>query len=179
MFQPRKRATLQGMSATTEWLQVGLLALNACLIAWYLHETRRTRKAAEKQVDVGQQQLEAQTKPALIARLPENSQLVELLNIGSGPALHLEFMSVPRGSIARENLTGLGFDRIVFLEPKQTRGLHVRTREPEIPATVWLDSSSRSLRCEYRSLSGRTYFSVFDFDHTGHVVENTHLGECV
>jgi hypothetical protein len=167
------------MSATTEWLQVGLLTLNAGLIAWYLHETRRTRQAAERQVEVGQQQLEAQTKPALIARLLENSQLVELLNIGSGPALHLELMSVPRGSIARQNLTGLGFDRIVFLEPKQTRVLHVRTREPEVPATVWLDSSSRSLRCEYRSLSGRIYFSVFDFDHTGNFVENTHLGERV
>src|SRR5437868_382741 len=144
------------MSATTEWLQVGLLTLNVGLIAWYLHETRRTRKAADRQVEVGQQQLEAQTKPALIARLQENSQLVELLNIGSGPALHLEFMSVPRGSMTRQNSTGLGFDRIAFLEAKQTRVLHVRAREPEIPATAWLDSSNRSLRCEYRSLSGRT-----------------------
>lgn len=159
-------------------MQVGLLALNAGLIAWYLHETRRTRFAAERQVEVGLQQLEAQTKPALIARLPENSQLVELVNIGNGPALHLEFMSVPRGSIDRQNLTGLGFDRIAFLEPKQTRVLHVRTREPEVPATAWLDSSSRSLRCEYRSLSGRTYFSVFDFDHAGNFIENTHFGEC-
>jgi hypothetical protein len=166
------------MSTMTEWLQVGLLTLNAGLIAWYLHETRRTRLAAERQVEVGQRQLEAQTKPALIARLQENSQLVELVNIGSGAALHLEFMSVPRGSTIRQNLTGFRFDRVVFLEPKQTRILHVRTREPEIPATVWLDSSSRSLRCEYRSLSGRTYFSVFDFDHTGTFVENTHFGEC-
>ena len=167
------------MSATTEWFQVGLLTINAGLIAWYLHETRKTRRAAERQVEIGQEQLEAQAKPALIARLPEDGQLIELLNIGSGPALHLEFMSVPRGSIDRENLTGMGFDRVVFLEPKQTRVLHVRTREPEIPATAWLDSSSRSFRCEYRSLSGRTYFSIFDFDHTGNFVENTHFGECV
>jgi hypothetical protein len=166
------------MSATTDWIQVGLLALNAGLIAWYLHETRRTRLAAETQVKVGQQQLEAQTKPALIARLLEDSHIVELVNIGNGPALHLEFMSVPRGSIARQNLMGLGFDRIVFLEPKQTRVLKVRTREPEITTTFWLDSSSRSLRCEYRSLSGRAYFSVFDFDNTGNFVENTHFGEC-
>ena len=70
-------------------MQVGVLALNAGLIAWYLHETGRTRLAAERQVEVGQQQLEAQTKAALIARLPENSQLVELLNIGSGPSIAL------------------------------------------------------------------------------------------
>jgi hypothetical protein len=140
------------MITLTSWLQVILLTVNAGLFVWYLNEAQKSRRAAERQVEVGQQQLEAQIRPALIARLSEDSQVVDLINIGSGPALHLEFMSVPKGSTDRHNLSGLGFDRIVFLEPKQTRVLHVRTREPEIPGTVLLDSSSRSLRCEYGSL---------------------------
>jgi hypothetical protein len=168
------------MSTTTDWIQTGLLLVNAGLIAWYLRETIKLRHAAEKQVEVGQEELEGHAKPALIARPWEkNSQLMELVNIGSGPALHLEFLSVPRKSTTRELVSGVGFDRIAYLESQQTRVINVRTREPEIPGrnTYFLDSSSRSLRCEYRSLSGRVYFSVFDFDHTGNFVEDTHLGE--
>jgi hypothetical protein len=154
-----------------------LLAVNAGLFVRYLHETTQMRRAAEKQIKVSQEQLEAQAKPALIARLQQNSHVVELINIGSGPALHIEFMTVPRGSKSREGITGLGYDRIAFIEPKQTQLTHVRSREPDVPGTFFLDSSSRSLRCEYRSLSGRVYFSVFDFDHVGNFVEDTRLGE--
>ena len=161
-----------------QWLQLGVLSVNVALIAWYLHETIKMRRAAEKQVAVSRQQLEGAAKPALIARLQENSHVVELVNIGSGPALHLEFMTVPKGSVSKEGITGLGYDRIAFLESKQTRVTHVRSREPDIPGTFFLDSSSRSLRCEYRSLSGCVYFSVFSFDHTGNFVEDTRFGEC-
>lgn len=165
------------MSELTQWLQVGLLAVNAVLFAWYLRETTQMRRAAERQAELGRQQLEAQVKPALIARLQANSHTVELINIGSGPALHVEFMTVPRGSKSREGITGLGYDQIAFIEPKQTQLTHVRSREPDVPGTVFLDSSSRSLRCEYRSLSGRVYFSVFDFDHVGNFVEDTRFGD--
>jgi hypothetical protein len=166
------------MNAATEWLQVGLLTVNAGLFVRYLHETTQMRRAAETQIKVAQEQLEAQAKPALIARVQQNSHIVELINIGNGPALHLEFMSVPRGSSKRETFTGLGStNHIAFIEPKQMQLTHVRSREPDVPGTVFLDSSSRSLRCEYRSLSGRVYFSVFDFDHAGNFVEDTRFGE--
>ena len=125
------------MGELIQWLQVVLLTVNVGLIGWYLHETAKTRRAAEKQVEVSRQQLEAQTKPALIARLQENSHVVELVNIGSGPALHLEFMTVPKGSLSREGITGLGYDRIAFLEPKQTQLTHVRSREPGVPGTFF------------------------------------------
>jgi hypothetical protein len=154
-----------------------LLAVNAGLFVWYPRETTQMRRAVEKQIKVSQEQLEAQAKPALIARLQQNSHVVELINIGSGPALHVEFMTVPRGSTSREGITGLGYDRIAFIEPKQAQLTHVRSREPDVPGTFFLESSSRSLRCEYRSLSGCVYFSVFDFDHVGNFVEDTHFGE--
>ncbi len=47
------------MSATTDWLQVGLLAVNAGLIYKYLRETMRTRSAAENQVTKTQELVEA------------------------------------------------------------------------------------------------------------------------
>lgn len=166
--------TLQNVCLVASTL---LLAVNAGLFVWYLRETTQMRRAAEMQIKFSLEQLEAQAKPALIARLQANSHLVEFINIGSGPALHVECMSVPRGSKSREGITGLGFDHIAFIEPKQTQLTHVRSREPDIPGTFLLDSSSRSLRCEYRSLSGRVYFSAFDFDHVGNFVEDTRFGD--
>jgi hypothetical protein len=185
------RCSLRLRTVNSQWViaiatmvQDVLLLASAVLVAWYLYETRKMRRAAEAQVTESQalvkasrEQLEAQAKPALIARLQQNSHVVELINIGSGPALHVEFMTVPRGSSKGENITGLGFDHIAFLEPKQTQLTHVRSREPDVPGTVFLDSSSRSLRCEYRSLSGCVYFSVFDFDHVGNFVEDTRFGK--
>jgi hypothetical protein len=165
------------MSEVTNWAQVILLTGNLGLVAWYLSETAKMRRAAEQQVDASQRQLEAQTKPALTARLQENTHLVELVNIGSGPALHLEFWAVPKGSTSREGGSGVGFDRIVFLEPRQTQILHVATSKPDLPATFPLQSHCHSLRCEYRSLSGRVYFSVFDFNERGTLIEDTHFGE--
>jgi len=136
------------------------------------------RLAAEMQVKASQEQLEGQIKPAVIARLPNNGHRIELVNIGNGPALHFEFKSVLRGAIDEKVVMGLDYDKIAFLEPAQAALTRIRTCEPDIPGTYNLHCNSRSLRCEYRSLSGRVYFSVFIFDEAGNFVENTLFGEC-
>ena len=183
LFPHDSRLTLRGMNdqhviAIATAVQVVLLVANGILVYLYLRATQQIAKMNREQVKVSQLQLEAQIKPALVARLQNDSHVVELVNIGSGPALHVKFVVVPKGSTMWQDVCGLGgYDQIAFLESKQTWLTHVRTRKPDVAGTFILDSSSASLRCDYKSLSGRTYFSVFDFDQSGGFVENTHFGE--
>jgi hypothetical protein len=71
-------------------------------------------------------------------------------------------------------MEGFGFDRIAFLESRQAVDTRVRTSfvqgtnpNPHL--------NGRSLRCEYKSLSGRCYFTVTDFDSEGAFVSHAHL----
>jgi hypothetical protein len=158
--------------------QAVVLIVTAWFVWRYLQETQRLREAAQQQLAVSLEQLEGQAKPALIGRIEENG-CVRLVNIGVGPALHIELESVLKGSRVREFVTGIGTDRIAYIEPKLTELTHVQIRKSVMPPNYDPDPKSRSLRCQYRSLSGRIYESVFEFDANGSVVLDTHFGECV
>jgi hypothetical protein len=170
----------QAVTAVATVVQDLLLLVSAVLIYWYLYETRRMRKAAEEQVAESQalvkaseEQLEGQIKPAIVVRVQERA--VQLVNIGSGPALHVELSAVLRGSLTKDQMEGFSFDRIAFLESRQAVDTRVRTSfvqgtnpNPHL--------NGRSLRCEYKSLSGRCYFTVTDFDSEGAFATETHFG---
>ena len=172
----------QYVIAVATIVQDFLLLVSAFLIGWYLYETRKMRKSAEKQVAESQalvraseEQLEGQIKPAIVVRV-QQQHAVQLVNIGSGPALHVELSAVLRGSLTKDQMEGFGFDRIAFLEQRQAIGTRVRTlslqgqnQNPNL--------NGRSLRCEYKSLSGRCYFTVTDFDSEGAYATETHFGE--
>jgi hypothetical protein len=172
----------QAVTAVATVVQDLLLLVSAVLIYWYLYETRRMRKAAEEQVAESQalvkaseEQLEGQIKPAIVVRV-QQQRAVQLVNIGSGPALHVELSAVLRGSLTKDQREGFGFDRIAFLESRQAVDTRVRTSfvqgtnpNPHL--------NGRSLRCEYKSLSGRCYFTVTDFDSEGAFATETHFGE--
>lgn len=184
-----------------------LLLASAVLIAWYLFETRKMRKAAEDQVKesqalvvaaqkqlaagheqvrasqsqvtaayqqlaaireqtaIAQDQLEGQIRPALVARLVHEG--VELVNIGSGPAMHVKLGPVTRGSGAYVKPPQFAQlpDPITFIKPGQERQTWVQVKAgPGRPGAPHLDDLS--LQCTYKSLSGRTHYTVVDFEGT-------------
>jgi hypothetical protein len=167
-----------------DWLNFGVSFLTLVCVAWYLRETHKTRKAAENQVNaahdqltamqqqtgVALDQLEGQNRPALVARVTNHG--VELLNIGSGPAMHVQLSPANKGKGAY--LTVHKFpeqhDPIPFLEAGQTHQTIVQcTASPHFPGAPVLND--RSLQCTYKSLSGRVHYTVVDF--TGTTVDDT------
>src|SRR5438128_2664030 len=76
-------------------------------------------KAAQQQVAIAADQLEGQIRPALVARV--NRHGVELLNIGSGPALHVQLSPAKRslGAVLAVHPFPEPHDRIAFLEARQ------------------------------------------------------------
>jgi len=121
--------------------------------------------AIREQTAIAQDQLEGQIRPALVAQHAPDG--VELVNIGSGPALHVKLGPVTRGSGAYVKPPQFAQlpDLITFIEPGQKRQTWVQVKSrPDKPGRPDLDGSS--LQCTYKSLSGRTHYTVVDFAGT-------------
>jgi len=119
--------------------------------------------AIRHQTAVAQDQLEGQIRPAIVARA--NRYGIELVNIGSGPALHVQLSPVNKGQAA---FVKPGFfegttDPIPFLEMKQVQQTVLQLEQPnhQYPGAPVL--GDRSLQCTYKSLSGRIHYTVVDF----------------
>lgn len=139
-----------------DWLDLILSAITVILVWLYLRETNRIRIATEAQ-------LEAQIAPAIVVRVQPDGEL-QFINLGSGPALDVRLSATERGSAGRPDLDRLTKD-IDFVEKQGAAGgTGIRTTPslPELPAAMVLNG--RSLQCQYSSLSGRTYWTVVDFD---------------
>jgi hypothetical protein len=145
-----------------------LLLASAILIGWYLYETRRMRVAAEAQ-------LEAQIRPAVAVRVRNPPESLLLVNVGKGPALNLTLSPAERGSEgSRKCAERETFDVPITFVAAAGEGVSgIRTQaQPGLAGVPVLNG--RSLQCQYTSLSGRTYWTVVDFDHaTGNTIENT------
>jgi hypothetical protein len=158
-----------------------LLLASAILVGWYLYETRRMRKAAEQQVTESQalvtasdEQLEAQIRPAVAVRVRNQPESLLLVNVGKGPAFNLIVSPAERGAAGSRECSDLEkFDvPISFLAASSDGFSGIRTQA--IPGVGGTALNGRSLQCQYTSLSGRTYWTVVDFDHaTGNTVEST------
>jgi hypothetical protein len=136
----------------TDWITIGLLAANAVLVWLYLRETRKMRIASEEQ-------LEAQVRPAVVVHPDTRDRYIAIVNVGKGPALHIKLSATERGSANKRGLDGMD-DDIVFLQPgEQPVVTTIRTQGTGLNVL-----SGRSLQCEYKSLSGRTYWTVVDFN---------------
>jgi hypothetical protein len=153
---------------TATVVQDVLLLASAFLLAWYLYETYRMRVATEAQ-------LEAQIRPAVAVRVRNPPDSLLLVNVGKGPALNLALSPAERGSEGSRDCS----EREAFVIPSTFlaeggEGFSgIRTQpQPGLGGVPVLNG--RSLQCQYTSLSGRTYWTVVDFDHaTGNTVEST------
>jgi Flp pilus assembly protein TadG len=130
--------------------------------------------AMRQQTAVALDQLEGQIRPALVVRV--NNHGVELVNIGSGPALHVQLSPTDkgRGAYLAVHPFPEPHDPIPFLEVGQTRQTIVQcVASPHFPGAPVLND--RSLQCTYKSLSGRVHYTVVDF--TGTNVDDTRFYE--
>jgi hypothetical protein len=153
---------------TATVVQDVLLLASAVLIAWYLYETYKIRVAAEAQ-------LEAQIRPAIAVRVRNTPESLLLVNVGKGPALNLKLSPAERGSEgSRECTEHETFDVPITFIAEAGEGVSgIRTQAQAGLAGVPV-LNGRSLQCQYTSLSGRTYWTVVDFDHaSGNTVQST------
>jgi hypothetical protein len=193
MSDPARVSFWTAMAAFAGFLQVVVLGVTARFVWRYLKatenlvrstvdqvsESRKLVEAAQRQVDASLEQVEetkklvfaerrqteAQIKPAVVARMKwaGQQQLVELMNIGNGPALDVKLSAMGRGSVERWDDVNEPFARelpLAFIERGADRETGIRIRPVqglvgEVPVL-----GERSLRCEYRSLSGRTYSTI-------------------
>jgi hypothetical protein len=170
------------MSVTTDWLQVGLLAVNAGFFYKYLRETKLMREAAEKQVAksqdlvetaqkqvaAAQKQLEAQIRPAVAVRIYGG---LRLANVGSGPALNLRMHALARDAPVEIIWAG----NSTFAQ--NLEGSFICAQQGQIPPDQLLDTRAGAdffggdqrqiLQIVYQSLSGKDYASIVEFDVHG------------
>lgn len=170
----------QCITAVATVVQDVLLLASAVLIGWYLYETRRMRKAAETQVTESQalvkaseEQLEAQIRPAVAVRVRRPPESLLLVNVGKGPALDLILSPAERGSDGSRRWAEIEiFGAVAFVAAGGEDVSGIRTQV--ITGVGGPVLKGRSLQCQYKSLSGHTYWTVVDFDHaTGNTIEST------
>ncbi len=141
----------QHITAIATIAQDVLLLLSAGLIAWYLIETRKMRKAAEAQV-------EAAFRPAIIISQKGSLDASPTLeNIGNGPALEV-----------RLTMTDSSYsESVAFLRLNDPRELKMPGMKPVYEAGSRSETSGRPavtrIICRYRSLSGKSYSSTSVF----------------
>lgn len=162
------------------WAQVVVLIVTARFVWLYLRETGRLAKAARDQVDVSQRQvtaaqdqLEGQIRPAIVVRLDTTGVVLVLINLGKGPALHVRLSRTKRATAGKRDLYLMG-ETVGFIAagdpPCPTL---IRTQGNDINAL-----NGDSLQCEYTSLSGRSYWTVVDFDdRSNNLLIATRFGE--
>jgi hypothetical protein len=150
------------------WAQVGALVVTAVFVWRYLKATEGLRTETAKQVDAANDQLEAQIRPAIVVRAKGSPHGLELVNSGKGPALDVVCSPAERGSEGSrrwsdaENFNSFVADRS-FIEAGVARITNIRT-SPEQGLGGVPVLNGMSLQCQYESLSGRTYWTVVDFD---------------
>jgi hypothetical protein len=158
MFEPSSIPLWTAVAALAGVGQVLVLAVTACFVWKYLQATEGLRKEVQRQVTVANDQLEAQIGPAIVVRHGSGGRGLELVNVGKGPALHVRLSATDRGSAGKAGLDLL-VDEIGFVEVGGSWPTIIRTQGVGVGVL-----NGRSLQCEYKSLSGRTYWTVADFD---------------
>jgi hypothetical protein len=86
-----------------DWIQIGMLIVNASvggIILWYTRETRRLRQLTNSMVDETRKMRKSQTEPDICVsvvptRLSRNFLNMEILNFGSAPAHNIRLRAEP------------------------------------------------------------------------------------
>jgi hypothetical protein len=169
--------TDQHITAIATIAQDVLLFASAVLIGWYLWETRKMRKAAEKQVsksqelvDAGLAQTEAQIRPALAVRLQGG---IQLQNVGNGTAFNVALSVIE--DLAREinwapRLNILSEVVASYLEPGEDQDRRALLADRRF-------GPDTGVQLRYQSLSGRKYVSLVTFGMDGRVIRTRFVEE--
>src|SRR5437870_143274 len=134
--------------APTAWIQLGSLIVSAFALVYLIKYAGYTKAIAEGTL-----------KPAVIAtQTGIITNPPQLRNIGSGPALDVEWTLGTKKSV-----------KISYIEPgHDSDPLTVDLQKLE-PAAVQSGTNKATIKCSYRGISGTTYHSVSSCDfNTGH-----------
>lgn len=120
-----------------------LLLANAILVWFYLQETKQIKQASLDQ-------LEGQIKPVLVPRV--NGTQISLVNVGRGPALHVEYWF-------REVKDAVSVQTTE--PPDGVFGYVSRVQEQILQVGIGLmqGSNAKKLYCRYRSGSRKNYLT--------------------
>lgn len=139
--------------------QVVVLIATAWFVWRYLQETTELRRAAQRQVALANEQLEAQIRPALT--IADIGGSLSVANIGSGAALNLRMVKTKTEGVdwgAKSNfgepVTGVAI----------AAGQSVSTR---YPVGSYGNLRDERLHLLYESLAGKLYASIVTFDGVG------------
>lgn len=116
------------MSDAALWVNDGILLGTAVLVFAYV-------RATNKLVRTSQQQLESQSQPALVAA--ERHSKIELVNIGTGPAIEVEWRFKDRGTTPVFTESQEPIETVSFVEELAVHGYRLFvTREMGTPLRV-------------------------------------------
>ncbi len=82
---------------------------------------------------------------------------MELVNLGAGPALHVKLCKTERDSGPNSGLDLMA--SVGYVEVGGSEQTPIRTQGDGLNVL-----NGKSLQCQYTSLSGRTYWTIVDFD---------------
>jgi|ERR1039458_2171185 hypothetical protein len=134
-----------------DWIQLGSLIVSVVGLVFLVKYVCYTRKIAEQTVT----QTEASFKPAIIAIGGEHTNApLGLRNIGKGPALEVEWAITGTEKHGKISYIEAGNACEALPVPAGTKSLFEGATK----------SNAVAIRCSYRSISGRTYTSLSDYD---------------
>jgi len=182
----RPKMNDQHVIAQAAIVQVLLLAANAVLIAWYLWETRKLRRAAQDQVAQSQAQVDAMRQQVAIAQDQREAQVrpaltvigkgttLHVVNVGNGPALNLQLVK------GRDQAPFSASSQVDTNFGMRLRGSFVAPGESEAKDTnekvgAIGQLGGEDLQLIYESLSGKRYVSIIKFDGPGNPCKTTLL----
>jgi hypothetical protein len=140
--------------------QVVVLIATAVFVWRYLQETAQLRRTAQQQVALGNEQLEAQIRPALTITVYLAGSLC-VSNIGSGAALNLRLVRTKVESVdweAKSNFGASAMGAAVAVGQLVDAG--------SAPGSVG-SLRGEHLHLIYESLSGKVYASIVTFNGIG------------
>lgn len=135
----------------TDLIQLGSLIVAAVGLCYLVKYVAYTRKIAEQAVA----QTEASFKPAVAAVYVRSDSTLSLRNIGKGPALDVEW-----------TITGTNkHARIPHIEAGNSFPLPVPVPDKRLAeGALKSDKNAVAITCSYRSIAGRRYRSLSDYD---------------
>jgi hypothetical protein len=136
------------------WLQGGQLVLAVITLIYLVRYVRYTKKIADHTVI----QAEATFKPAIIAvQHGIVTTPPQLKNIGKGPALDIQWTLTGTGTTQKG-------ETLSYLEAGETSGSLPVTLPKFEYAAVMSNTNKVSIECSYKSISGRKYTSINDYN---------------
>jgi hypothetical protein len=139
------------------WAQLFVLAVTAFLVWRYVRSTEEIKRAAIRQAALTGDQIEAMSRPVVVPRNIGNQ--LHLTNVGSGPALRVEWWLRPKSEpfAAPDRIDpDKRVDPDGEMDLIEAKGQRAMMGARDFPKVL---GNNLKVICLYRSISGRTYLS--------------------